>query len=123
MVLSIIIGIVGFILGSALSYVIWDKALAKKREKILKDAQSEAEVILKQKELLAKEKFLQLKSEHEKHINERNSKMAQMEAKIIQKDTLLSQKLEEVQRKKKEVENLQLTLNSQTEALKRERKK
>lgn len=119
MVLSIIIGIVGFTVGSALSYVIWDKALAKKREKILKDAQSEAEVILKQKELLAKEKFLQLKSEHEKYVNERNSKMAQMEAKIIQKDTLLSQKLEEVQRKKKEVENLQLTLNSQTEALKK----
>lgn len=119
MVLSIIIGIVGFISGSALSYVIWDKALTKKREKILKDAKSEAEVILKQKELLAKEKFLQLKSEHEKHINERNSKMAQMEAKIIQKDTLLSQKLEEVQRKKKEVENLQLILNSQTEALKK----
>lgn len=119
MELSIIIGIVGFTVGSALSYVIWDKALAKKREKILKDAQSEAEVILKQKELLAKEKFLQLKSEHEKYVNERNSKMAQMEAKIIQKDTLLSQKLEEVQRKKKEVENLQLTLNSQTEALKK----
>lgn len=119
MVLSVIIGIIGLTVGSALSYVIWDKALAKKREKILKDAQNEAEVILKQKELLAKEKFLQLKSDHEKHINERNSKMAQMEAKIIQKDTLLSQKLEEVQRKKKEVDNLQLTLNNQSEALKK----
>lgn len=119
MVLSVIIGIIGFIVGSALSYIVWDKALAKKREKILKDAQNEADVILKEKELLAKEKFLQLKSEHEKKINERNSKIAQMEAKIIQKDTLLSQKLEEVQRKKKEIENLQITLNNQAEALKK----
>ncbi|MGQ9847816.1 MAG: ribonuclease Y [Bacteroidales bacterium] len=119
MALSVIFGIIGIIFGSALSYVIWDKALSKKREKILKDAQNEADVILKQKELLAKEKFLQLKSEHEKYINERNAKMAQMEAKIIQKDALLSQKLEEVQRKKKEIDNLQLTLNSQAEALKK----
>ena len=119
MVLSIIIGIVGFAMGSGLSYVIWDKALAKKKEKILKDAQNEADVILKQKELLAKEKFLQLKSDHEKYTNERNSKMAQMEAKIIQKDTLLSQKLEEVQRKKKEVDTLQVNLNNQAEALKK----
>lgn len=119
MVLSIIIGIVGFAVGSGLSYVVWDKALVKKRERILKDAQNEADVILKQKELLAKEKFLQLKSDHEKYTNERNSKMAQMEAKIIQKDTLLSQKLEEVQRKKKEIDTLQLTLNNQAEALKK----
>lgn len=119
MVLTIIIGIVGFVVGSGLSYIIWDKALARKRESILKDAQNEADVILKQKELLAKEKFLQLKSEHEKYTNERNSKMAQMEAKIIQKDTLLSQKLEEVQRKKKEVDTLQNTLNIQAEALKK----
>jgi len=119
MVLSIIIGIVGFAAGSGLSYYIWDKALAKKKEKILKDAQTEAEVILKQKELLAKEKFLQLKSEHEKYTNERNAKLAQMEAKIIQKDTLLSQKLEEVQRKKKEIEQQQETLTIQAEALKK----
>jgi len=119
MVLTIIIGVVGFIVGSGLSYTIWDKALAKKREKILKDAQSEADVILKQKELLAKEKFLQLKSEHEKYTNEKNSKLAQMEAKIIQKDTLLNQKIEEAQRKRKEIENQQQMLTNQSESLKK----
>jgi len=119
MVLTIIIGIVGFAAGSGLSYFIWDKALAKKKERILKDAQTEAEVILKQKELQAKEKFLQLKSEHEKYTNERNAKLAQMEAKIIQKDTLISQKLENVQRKKKEVEQQQQALTIQAETLKK----
>jgi ribonuclease Y len=114
---SIIVGIVAFLTGSGLSYVLWDKALAKKKENTVKDAKKEADVILKQKELLAKEKYLQLKSEHEKYVNEKNSKISQLEAKTIQKDTLLSQKLEDVQRKKKEVETLQNNLSLQTEAV------
>ena len=46
--------------------------LKKRREKILKEAETEGENIKKEKILQAKEKFLQLKSEHEKFINEKN---------------------------------------------------
>lgn len=116
---AIIIGVISFIGGVGLSYVLWDKTLAKRREKILTDAKNEADVILKEKELSAKEKFLQLKSEHEKYINEKNSKLAQMEAKIIQRDTLLKQKIEENNRKQKEIENQQQMLANQLESLKK----
>ncbi len=116
---TIIISIVSLLFGAGVSYFLWEKALNKKKVKIFKDAQNEAEVVFKEKELQAKEKFLHLKSEHEKYVNEKNSKLAQTEAKIIQKDTLLSQKLEEVQRKKKELDTLQVNLTTHSELLKK----
>lgn len=119
MITTVILFLLGLVIGGTVSYFFWDKALARKKERILKDAQNEADVLLKQKELQAKEKFLQLKSEYEKYVNEKNAKLAQMEAKIIQKDTLLSQKLEETQRKKKELEQQQAELTVQSEALKK----
>jgi ribonuclease Y len=119
MVVMVIVSVISLLVGAGVSYFLWEKALNKKKEKIIKDAQNEADVTFKQKELQAKEKFLQLKSEHERYINEKNSKLAQTEAKIIQKETLLSQKIEEVQRKKKELETLQINLTSQAEMLKK----
>ncbi len=119
MITTVILFLLGLVVGGTVSYFFWDKALARKKERILKEAQNEADVLLKQKELQAKEKFLQLKSEHEKYVNEKNAKLAQMEAKIIQKDTLLSQKLEETQRKKKEIEQQQAELTAQFESLKK----
>lgn len=119
MITTVIISVLSLFTGAVVSYVIWDKALNKKKEKIIKDAQNEAEVVFKQKELQTKEKFLQLKSEHERYVNEKNSKITQTEAKIIQKDTLLSQKLEEVQRKKKELDTLQANVTAQAEILKK----
>jgi ribonuclease Y len=119
MVVTVVVSLLAFVTGVVISYFIWDKALAKKKNNIIKEAENEGEVILKQKELQAKEKFLQLKAEHEKYVNEKNAKIAQAEAKIIQKETLLSQRLEEVQRKKKELETLQINLTTQAEALKK----
>jgi len=105
----------GFIVGGLLSYFIWDKALKGKSTKIIKEAETEAEVIRKDKILQAKEKFLHLKSEHEKEINERNNKLIAAENKFKQKDIALSQKMEENQRRKKELdairENLQVQMD------------
>lgn len=100
-VVGIIAASVAFVVGGFISYFIWDKALKTKSKKIIKEAESEAEVIRKDKILQAKEKFLQLKSEHEKEINERSSKLVTAENKFKQKEISLSQKFEENQRKKK----------------------
>jgi len=75
--------IVAFALGLPISYVIWEKALHRKKEKLIKEAENEAEVQRKDKILQAKEKFLQLKSEHEKFINERNNKAVANKNRII----------------------------------------
>ncbi|MGE0088192.1 MAG: ribonuclease Y [Bacteroidales bacterium] len=113
--ISIIVAISAFAVGGFVSYLIWDKALVAKRNRMVKDAESEAEVIRKDKILQAKEKFLQLKAEHEQEINERSSKLVQAENRFKQKDMALSQRIEETQRKKKEVETIRENLQSQIE--------
>jgi len=111
--LNLIIGGLAFLVGGFLSYLLWHKALKKKRDEIIEDAKSEAEVIKKDKILQAKEKFLQLKAEHEKQINDRNNKIAASENKLKQKEQSLSQKMEETQRKRKELDAIRDNLQSQ----------
>lgn len=96
--------IIAFAAGFPISYLIWDKALLKKKNKIISDAEAESEVIKKEKMLQAKEKFLQLKSEHEKFVNERNNKLFASENKLKQAETTFNQRKDEVQRKAKELE-------------------
>lgn len=104
-----------FIAGSVLSFFLWQLILKRRSDRIIAEAENEAEVMKKEKILQAKEKFFQLKSEHEKYINEKNSKIAQAENRIKQKETVVSQKLEETQRKKNELDAIRENLNNQLE--------
>jgi ribonucrease Y len=113
--LTILLCAAALLLGFGLSYIIWQKALGNKSNKIIIDAEAEAEVIRKEKILQAKERFLQLKTEHEKVINEKNSRINQAENRIKQKELTLSQKIEETQRKKNEADSIHENLNSQLE--------
>lgn len=100
MTLTIILAAAGLVIGFAASYLLWQQALKNKSKKIISEAETEAEVIKKEKILQAKERFLQLKAEHEKVINEKNNKINQAENRIKQKELTLSQKIEETQRKR-----------------------
>ena len=110
---NLIVGIVFFAAGVTISYIIWQLALKKRKISIIKEAETEAEVIKKDKILQAKEKFLQLKAEHERYITDKNSKIAITETKIKQRETVLSQKFEETQRQKNELEAIRENLNIQ----------
>jgi ribonucrease Y len=112
-----LIGGSGFLAGTVLSYFLFNLILKKRRETILKEAESEAEVMKKDKILQAKEKFLQLKTEHDKIINDRNSKLGQAESKFKQKELAISQKFEELQRSKKEIDTIRDNLNIQLEVV------
>ncbi len=114
-VIGIISASVALVIGAIISYFIWDKALKSKSQKIVKEAETEAEVIRKDKILQAKERFLQLKSEHEREINERSHKLVASENKFKQKELALSQKFEETQRKSKEIEVIRENLQVQME--------
>jgi len=94
----------GFIVGGALAYFIWDKALVAKRKRILAEGKLEAEVIRKDKILQAKEKFLQMKSDHEKYINEKNNSLSSLENKSKQRETHLNQRRDELNRKSRDFE-------------------
>ena len=78
----IITGIAGFLVGGIVAWVIYAKAMKSRSQKIVREAEAEAEVIKKDKILQAKEKFLQLRTEHEKEINSRNSKVVVIENKL-----------------------------------------
>ncbi|MGF7138816.1 ribonuclease Y [Roseimarinus sediminis] len=96
--------IAAFIAGFPISYLVWDRALKGKKQKMRREAEAEAEVLKKDKILQAKEKFLQLKSEHEKYINEKNNKLAVVETRLKQKETAYLQRKDELNRKTKDFE-------------------
>jgi len=112
---EIVIAVVAFVAGGALTWLLIYKALGARSRKIIREAEAEAEVIKKDKILQAKEKFLQLKAEHEKEINARNSKIIAAENKLKQKEAAFSQKMEEFQRKKKENDVIRENLDQQLE--------
>jgi ribonucrease Y len=103
-IFMIIIGISAFIAGALISYFLKIKAITSKADKLLKEAEAEAEVAKKEKIVQAKEKFLQLKLEHEKYIAEKNSKINAIENKQKQRETSLNQRRDEIQKKQKEYE-------------------
>jgi len=104
MTMTIIAGVVGLILGGVISYYVWDKALKKKKNKLIGEAEAKAEMLKEKKMLQAKEKFIQLKSEHEKYINEKNQRITGAENKLKQRESNFLQRKEELQRKVKEFE-------------------
>ena len=88
-----------------LTFKLVKKATQGQQAASLKEAETEGEMIKKEKILQAKEKFIQLKAEHEKSVQERNSVVVQSENRIKQKENSLSQKTEEVNKKLRDLEN------------------
>jgi ribonucrease Y len=118
---NLILGISGFLVGGLISYFIFQQALKSKSERIIREAQAEAEVIRKDKILQAKEKFLQLKTEHENVINERNSRLAVKENAFKQKESSLSIKYEEIQRKSADIEAIKENLTFQLDVVEKKK--
>lgn len=115
---SLVIGLLaGVVAGGVVAYFLINMALKAKRDKVIKEAELEAEGIKKDKMIQAKEKFMQLKDEHEKSIKNRERKMQSNEDRFRSKENKLSQKLEEVNRKDKELNNLKNNVTKQLEAL------
>ena len=99
-----ILVITSFVAALPITYFLWDRSLKNKRQRLVREAETEAEVIKKDKILQAKEKFLQLKTEHERFINEKNNKFAVIETRIKQKETAFLQRKDEYDRKIKNFE-------------------
>lgn len=107
------LGVGRYLLGQLLKKQ--EVAAENKIQKMLKDAENEAEHIKKQRQLEAKEKFLQLKSDHEKEVNQRNNALSQRENSLKQKEQSLNQKLENVNRERQELETKTKNLERLTE--------
>ena len=117
LLIILIAGIGGLLVGILSASTFLRKAIEKKSDRLLKEAEEKAEVLKKDKILQAKEKFLQLKSEHERLIQEKNSTIQKNENRLKQKEAAFSQKVEDLQRKQKELNSIRNNLNSQLEIL------
>ena len=112
-VVTIVVSIACFIVGGFASYMFFKHGLKSKYDKILKEAETEAEVTKKNKLLEVKEKFLNKKADLEKEVSLRNQKIQQAENKLKQRELVLNQRQEEIQRKKVEAEAVKENLEAQ----------
>ena len=111
-VVTIVVSIACFIVGGFASYMFFKHGLKSKYDSILKEAETEAEVIKKNKLLEVKEKFLNKKADLEKEVSLRNQKIQQAENKLKQRELVLNQRQEEIQRKKLEAEAVKENLEA-----------
>ena len=111
------IGIVALLIGAAIAWFASTKMANSRVNKMLSDAEKDAEVIKKNRLLEAKEETLQLKAEAEKQINIRNSKIQNTENRLKQREMTLNQRHDELNKKNSEIEELKVNLENQHEAL------
>jgi ribonuclease Y len=98
LLIIIITAFISVAVTAVVAYFINNTIKKNKASRIIKDAETEAENIKKEKILQAKEKFLQLKTDHERHINEKNSQIQQQENKLKQREMQLNQQNQELQK-------------------------
>ncbi len=123
MLTTVILTIVAFLVGGALSYGFFKYGLKTKYDTIIKEAETEAEVIKKNKLLEVKEKFLNKKADLEKEVAQRNQKIQQAENKLKQREMVLNQKNEELQRKRNETEAIKENLDAQLVIIEKKKEK
>ena len=116
--LVVIIAMLTFGGGAIVMFIVNNNLQKNKANTLLKDAESQAEIIKKKKELEAKERFLQLKSDHEKEVNQRNIAVIQNENRLKQIENNLKQKTDAVTKKDSDLDQVKQSLDKQQENLK-----
>lgn len=122
--ITVIAAVVALGVGILLGKIIFNKNTQQKiadaeaqAQKLLSEAQLQAEAAKKDRMLEAKEKFLQLKSEHEKEVLQRNQKVLEAENRIKQKEQGITSKTEQLEKKLAENETIKENLNRQIEVV------
>ena len=111
--LTIVTSLIALVIGLIAGYTVFRYVMKSKYNSILKEAETEAEVIKKIKLLEVKEKFLNKKADLEKEVAQRNQRIQQAENKLKQRELVLNQRQEEVQRKRNEAEAIKENLEAQ----------
>ena len=123
-VLSYIIAGIALVIGIIAGKFIFSKNTKRQVEeaeqrsnKIISDAQLQAETLKKEKLLEAKEKFVQLKAEHDREVLDKNRKISESENRVRQKEQTVTLKLEQLERQSKDNEVIKDNLNRQIEVV------
>ncbi len=113
--MEILFAIIGIIIGAAVAWYVVGRMANSRAQKILSDAEKDAEVIKKKKLLEAKEETLSMKAEAEKQANIRTSKIQNTENRLKQREMTLNQKQEELNKKNTELDEAKTSLGAQQE--------
>ncbi|MBQ2024779.1 MAG: DUF3552 domain-containing protein, partial [Alistipes sp.] len=92
-------------------------AVKARSQAMIREAETQAEMIKKDRELQAKEKFLQLKSEHDRSVNERNQKVKEAEQRVRQAEQSLQHQQKELERKMSETDRVKAKMEGQIASL------
>lgn len=127
-IILIITGVIALVIGIIAGKFIFAKNTRKQVEaadeqaqKIIRDAQTNAENLKKERLLEAKEKFVQLKAEHDKEVLERNRKLSDVENRIKQKELSINQKMEQLDKQVKDNDSIKENLSRQIEVVNQKR--
>lgn len=113
MTMYILIACLTFLIGGILTWVVTNLIGQSKYKSIIQEAETEAEILKKDKLLEVKEKYLQLKTEYENQVTSRNAKLQSMESTLKQKELTLNHQQEDFLRKKNEVDAIRENLDNQ----------
>ena len=113
----IFIGLIGLIIGAAIAWFVTGKMANSRVQRMLSDAEKDAEVIKKKKLLEAKEESLAIKASAEKEANMRLSKVQNDENRNKQRQMSLNQRQDELNKKCAEIEEVKSNLTHQIELI------
>jgi ribonuclease Y len=123
-VLTYIIGGIALVIGIIAGKFLFAKNTQQKitdaeqqANRLIADAQLQAETLKKEKLLEAKEKFVQLKAEHDKDVLEKNRKIGDSEGRARQKEQTITQRLEQLERQTKDNDVIKDNLNRQIDVV------
>ncbi len=102
--MEIVYIVVGLIAGIALGLIGQRMMLKGKADNLIREAETKAESIKKDKMFQAKERFLSLKQEHETKIKDRERRIQSTEDRAKAKENKLEQQISSFGRKEKEIE-------------------
>jgi len=115
--MEIVIGIIGLVIGVVIAWYLTGKTANSRAQKILGDAEKDADVI-KQKMLLeAREESMAMRAEAEKQANARVTKIQLTENRLKQREMSLNQKQEELNKKSTELDEIKQSILTQQEFL------
>ncbi|MEO8589362.1 MAG: ribonuclease Y [Flavobacteriales bacterium] len=121
-IISIVVGaLVGLVAGGIIVFIVVNGAMKKRKEAILKEAESAGEAMKKEKMVQAKEKFLQMKEEHERDVREREKSVQSNQEKAKQREQQLSRQQQDLVNKEKQVDKLKEDLQQKITGLDRRR--
>ncbi len=126
MTISVVVGLLAFLLGAAAGYLGLRRAAAGRvhaealeAERVLADARRDAEATRKEAELEAKERALRLRAETEAALDERRSELSRLEERAVAREASIDTRLGDVSRREQVVAGREVDLRQQQEELAR----